>query len=171
MSRITAALWLCLVCSVGLAEPASTPTVTFSAYGAVHVGMSRHELESALGTALKSIDPDTDSEGCRYVAPSHGHDGISFMLINGHLARIDVQSDQVMTLTGAHIGATQQEVLDRYPGRVEISPHAYTEPDGTYLTIYSPDKRHGIRFETYHGRATTFYAGTADAIQYIEGCL
>jgi hypothetical protein len=37
--------------------------------------------------------------------------------------------------------------------------------------VYLPDRRSGIRFATDHGKVTNFYAGTAQAIQYIEGCL
>ncbi len=132
--------------------------------------MDRQALERALGSKLKGGEPDEESEACEYVAPEQGYDGIGFMLVNQHLARIDVSNPNVTTLSGAHIGSTQESVLALYPGRVEISPHAYTAPDGSYLTLFSRDRLHGIRFETDHGKVTRYYTGTAEAIQYIEGC-
>jgi hypothetical protein len=132
--------------------------------------MSRHALESALGTKLKSEDLDADSEGCEYVTPTHGYDGVGFMLVDQHLARIDVSDQKIATLSGAHVGSTQASILALYPGRVEVTPHAYTAPQGSYLTMLSPDRKHGIRFETDNGKVTLYYAGTVEAIQYIEGC-
>ena len=173
MSKTAAALFLFICTVIGsmaIAGPAELRRVSFTSYGAARIGMTRHALEEALGEKLKSENPDADSESCEYVAPSGGYEGLSFMLINQRLARIDVTSPRVMTLAGARVGASQRAVMALYPGRVEVSPHAYTAPDGSYLTVYSSDRRHGIRFETDHGKITVFYAGTAEAIQYIEGC-
>jgi hypothetical protein len=38
-----------------------------------------------------------------------------------------------------------------------------------YLTIRSDDRHYGVRFETDQGKITMFYAGTYEAIQYVEG--
>jgi hypothetical protein len=145
--------------------------LSFTSLGPARIGMSRLALERALGTRLKSEDPDADSEGCEYVIPAHGYNGIGFMFINQHLARIDVSEATVATLAGAHVGSTQRSVLALYPDRITISPHAYSGTEGSYLTMLSPNRRYGIRFETDHGKVTVFYAGTAEAIRYIEGCL
>lgn len=133
--------------------------------------MNRQALESALGSRLVSEDPDADSDTCEYMVPENGYDGIGFMLIENHLARIDVSNPSVFTVSGAHVGSTKESVLAIYGERVVVSPHAYTGPEGQYLTMLSPDKRHGIRFETDEGKVSVFYTGTAEAIQYIEGCL
>jgi hypothetical protein len=171
MFKIAAILFLTPALAISVeAAPANGPRVTFTSLGPARIGMSRQNLERALGTRLKSEDPDADSEGCEYVAPERGYEGIGFMLINQRLARIDVSDPNVNTLSGVHVGSTQESVLALYPGRVVVSPHAYTAPDGSYLTMLSPDKRHGLRFETDHGKVTVYYAGTAEAIQYIEGC-
>ena len=173
MSNMIAALLLStctIVCIHVPAAIAQEPRITFSAYGPVRIGMSPQALESALGVKLKRDAPDADSASCEYVAASRGHEGIGFMLLNQRLARIDASSPKVRTRSGAHVGSSQEAVLALYPGRIEVSPHAYTAPDGSYLTMLSPDKRHGMRFETDRGEVTVYYAGTAEAIQYIEGC-
>jgi hypothetical protein len=163
-------LILAVAATTATAAPTNDPKVTFNSYGPVLIGMDRQALERALGSKLKREEPDADSEACEYVAPERGYDGIGFMLVNQHLARIDVSNPNVATLSGAHIGSTQASVLAMYSGRIEVSPHAYTAPDGSYLTLFSKDKLRGIRFETDHGKVTRYYSGTAEAIQYIEGC-
>ncbi|WP_457098194.1 hypothetical protein [Lysobacter sp. P5_B9] len=167
---IVQVLTLAIAANTAMVAPASEPKITFNSYGPVLIGMDRQALERALGSKLKGEEPDADSEACEYVAPERGYDGVGFMLINQHLARVDVSNPNVATLSGAHVGSTQESVLAMYPGRVEVSPHAYTAPDGSYLTLFSRDKLHGIRFETDHGKVTRYYSGTAEAIQYIEGC-
>jgi hypothetical protein len=163
-------LILAIAATTAAAAPADDPKITFNSYGPVLIGMDRQALERALGSKLKGEEPDADSEACEYVAPERGYEDIDFMLVNQHLARIDVSNPNVATLSGAHVGSTQESVLAMYPGRIEVSPHAYTAPGGSYLTLFSRDRSHGIRFETDHGKVTRYYSGAAEAIQYIEGC-
>ena len=61
-------------------------------------------------------------------------------------------------------------VIERYGPRLLVKPHAYDGPEEKYLTIYSKDKRYGVRFETDGVKVTRYYVGTAEAVQYIEGC-
>jgi hypothetical protein len=161
----------CAIASAAAPAVAAHLRIAFDSYGPVRIGMTRQEIGAALGTGIRNENPDADTEGCEYVVPGSDHAGVSFMLLKGRLARIDVNSPDVLTLSGARIGATQDAVLALYRDRVRISPHAYSAPEGSYLTMHSADKRNGIRFETYQGKVTGYYAGTAEAIEYIEGCL
>ncbi|QNP40173.1 hypothetical protein [Lysobacter solisilvae (ex Woo and Kim 2020)] len=145
--------------------------MSFVGYGPARIGMTRKELEQAIGSKLVGQYPDADEMGCDYVAPETGHDALSFMLVNERLVRIDVSSSGVKTISGAQVGDAQDSVLALYRDRIQITPHHYTAPDGSYLTMYSPNRKYGMRFETDHGVVTTYYAGTAEAIQYVEGCL
>lgn len=163
-------LTLIIATTSAAAVSAGDPKISFRSYGPALIGMDRPTLERALGSKLKSEEPDTDSQACEYVFPEQGYDGIGFMLIDQRLARIDVSAAGVSTLSGAHVGSTQESILALYPGRIVLSPHAYAASDGSYLTLLSQDKLYGIRFETDRGIVTQYYAGTAEAIQYIEGC-
>lgn len=171
MPKVTTRFSLALCFAIGSTAAFGEPrTMTLGAYGPAHVGMTRQALETALGAPLKSEPPGEDSAGCEYAQASRGYEHIGFMLVNQRLARIDVDAPIVATTSGIRIGATQAAVLAAYPGRVEISPHAYTAPEGSYLTIYAKDHRLGLRFEIDQGRVVRFYTGTSEAIQYIEGC-
>ena len=93
------------------------------------------------------------------------------MLLHGRVARIDVNERGIFTLSGAAVGDAQGSVLRRYGRRLDVSPHAYGVEDSKYLTMFSSDRRQGIRFETDGERVTGYYVGTAEAVQLIEGCL
>lgn len=160
-------LGLLSVTAVAADKPAK---LAFDSFGAVRVGMTPVQMQAALGGPFKKDFPD-DTERCRYMRPAAGTEQVSFMMIDDRLARIDVMDPGISTVAGIHIGSLKSDVLAAYPQGVSVEPHAYTTPDGEYLTVYSPDHHHGIRFETDHDRVVSFYAGKADAIHYIEGCL
>jgi hypothetical protein len=134
--------------------------------GPVKIGMRLAQLQTVLHTKL--VEQESGSDSCYYVeAP--GHDHIGFMIIDGRLARVDVNAPGVATNTGIHVGDTEAHVRAIYGVRMKVTAHAYVDT-GHYLTVRSSDGRYGVRFETDHGKITGYYAGTYEAIQYIEGC-
>ena len=144
--------------------------VSFEGYGLARIGMSRQDLERALGSRLTKDEATEDPASCAVVEPIKDPKGVSYMFIDEKLARINISSEAIRTVSGASVGSSQAEVLALYPGRVVVTPHFYTAPDGSYLTLISSNKQRGIRFETDMGLVTDFYAGTFEAIQYVEGC-
>ena len=141
--------------------------VQFASYGNVRIGMDRKTLQEVLGGHLED-DPAQEAH-CRYVSRP-GHDGVGYMLIHGKVARIDVSKPStVEAFSGGRVGMSQAAMLHRYPG-IQVTPHFYDE-SGVYLTVLSKDKRYGIRFEVIDGKVARYYAGRADVIEYVEGCL
>lgn len=108
------------------------------------------------------------SDGCTFVKPQHGPDGISFMVIDGKIARVDVENKFNGTSEGARVGYSEAKIKRLYAGKVRVTPHAYVE--GHYLTVIAPDGRHGFVFETDGRKVTQYRAGTRVAIRYVEGC-
>src|SRR5271169_1981219 len=136
--------------------------------GPVKIGMSLSELSIVLREKL-SMPEEKDDQSCFYVDSSK-HAGIGFMVLDGRVARIDVDSPGVRTSKGIQVGDSAARALRVYGPKLKIEPHFYTSPEGHYLTIYSSDSRYGIRFETDNGKIDMFYAGTSAAISLVEGC-
>ena len=136
--------------------------------GPVKIAMTKPQLNAALREKL-SEEGESGSESCYYLA-SHKHPHIGFMMIDERLVRIDVNGANVPTPAGIRVGDSEAHVKKIYGPAVKIDAHQYID-DGHYLTVRSKNGKNGIRFETDKGRVTTFYAGTFDAIQYVEGCL
>ena len=136
--------------------------------GPLKIGTSLSELNMVLHE--KFVMPESkDDQGCFYVR-STKHPHISFMIEGGRLVRIDVDGAGVSTAEGVQVGDSEAHALRVYGSSLKVTPHAYTGPEGHYLTVRSKDGRCGVRFEAENGKIQTFYAGRYKAIQYIEGC-
>ncbi len=149
---------------------AASDRLSFDGLGPARIGMTRQALEAALGSPLSKDDATDDATSCEMVHPLRRDDSVSYMLRDGRLARIDVDTDRVFSVSGIGLDATYASVMSAYPGRITVSPHAYGGPEDKYLTLLSRDGSRGMRFETIGGKVMRFYAGTAEAIQLIEGC-
>ena len=93
------------------------------------------------------------------------------MIEDGHLVRVDVDKPTIPTDKNVRVGDSEEEVMKAYDSKIKTEPSKYTgDEGGRYLTFRSPDGKLGVRFETEKGKVTTFYAGTYETIQYVEGC-
>lgn len=160
-----------MLSAMGSTLAASPQRVAFSSIGKARIGMSEQALVRALGGPLTDVSPEEKEEGCYYASGRGLPKGVSLMMLNGRLVRVDVYEPGVSTISGAGVGTSEPELKRLYDGKLVEETHAYTGPEGHYLTLRSSDGRYGVRFETDGLLVTRFYAGTAKAIQYIEGCL
>jgi hypothetical protein len=134
--------------------------------GPVKIGVSLPQLSAVLHAKL--TEEESGSDNCYYVT-APGHDHVGFMLIDGRVARVDVNAPGVATTTGVQVGDSEAHVRAIYGARMKVTAHTYVD-SGHYLTVRSSDGRYGLRFETDSGKITGYYAGTYEAIQYVEGC-
>jgi len=133
--------------------------------GPVKVGMNLAQLNAVLHEKF-TLPEDKDEQDCFIDGPT-AHPQVSFMILKGRLARIEVNGPGVPTENGIQVGNSEERARQVYGSSLKVKQHAYTGPQGHYLTIRSADGRYGIRFETDNGKITTFYGGRFDAIQYI----
>lgn len=159
-----------LISATAAASAAGPDRVSFISLGKARIGMTERELSQAFGGPVVHDEPETQEDGCYYVSVRGLPDGAGLMIVEGRLARIDVFDYGIPTVSGAGVGTSEQEVKRIYGGQLKDEPHAYAGPEGRYLTLRSRDGRYGMRFETDGQAVTGFYAGTTEAIQYIEGC-
>jgi hypothetical protein len=131
--------------------------------------MTVRQAERSAGAKLVRDDPDVD--GCGFVHPADGPRGISFMVIRGRVARVDVESGRTSTEAGARIGDTETKIKKLYGRRVRVEPHAYAEgAPWHYLIVPGPDRKHALVFETDGHRVTSYRAGRRPEVEYVEGC-
>jgi hypothetical protein len=144
--------------------------VTLRGIGPVRVGMTPAEASSAAGKQIVA-KPDVNA-GCGYAEPEGGPEGVSFMVVSGRIARVDVTGGPVKTLSGAGVGDTEAQVQARYSNRLEVSPHKYVA-SGHYLTLVPTDPADAdfrLIFETDGTKVTRFRAGKQPEVSYVEGC-
>lgn len=161
--------------------PADTATLTAEGWGPLRVGMSRADIEAALGT---DADPGSvggpDPESCDQFRPRRAPQGMLVMVEDGRLTRISLMRDaDIATDRGLRLGDGAAKVRAAYGDTILAAPHAYLSPEGAYLTAWTrgggddvrdPTAR-GIRYEIgADDRVTAIHAG-GPAIQNVEGCL
>jgi hypothetical protein len=94
------------------------------------------------------------------------------MVTSRTVARVDVYQGRIRTRSGVGIGTTEQDVMDTYPGQIEVSAHPYDET-GHYLTFVprdASDTAYRLIFETDGQVVTSFRSGRLPEVEWIEGC-
>ena len=137
--------------------------VTPTGIGSVKTGMSVEEAQVILHNDL--VVPANLSE-CAFLKTKSGPKGVSFMVEQRHISRVDVISGSTATSAGARIGDTEDKIKSLYSG-VTVTPHKYNT-GGHYLT-YSGDGGK-IIFETDGSRVTKYRAGNTPSVDNVEGC-
>jgi hypothetical protein len=157
---------LFVVLLVAASQAADTWVIREDGVGPVKIGMTLAQLSAALHQDL--ADDEKDEHGCFYI-DAHAHDHVGFMIIDGHVMRVDVGAPGVKTVEGIQVGDSEARARQVYGPKMKVIGHQYIDT-GHYLTVRSADGRYGIRFETDKGKIIEYYAGTYEAIQYVEGC-
>jgi hypothetical protein len=132
--------------------------------GPVRAGMSVADASRALGGELDSpSDP-----ACSYVKSARAPDGVSFMIVDGSVARIDVESPDVATGRGARIGDTEESVQALYGDALTVQPQKYTE--GHDLIVTPADTTYRLVFQTEDGKVIRMRSGRLPSVLWVEGC-
>jgi hypothetical protein len=148
---------------------ADTWTVDAQGIGRVRTGITVAALGEALGATITPVYDFNPS--CTHVTPAGLPPGVSLMIVDDTVARIEVKAAEVRTTEGAGVGDTESAVVALYAGRVEVQPHKYTGPEGHYVVVTPPgDTLHRIIFETDGQKVLRYRAGRVPAVHYVEGC-
>lgn len=150
----------------GTVSPTSGP-ITEQGLGPLRIGMTVDQARAVF--PVIELRGGGSGGGCTYAIIPGLPNGVSVMVENGLVVRLDVDSNGVATREGARVGDSEARVRALYGARLTISPHKYT--DGHYLTVRSAgDSLHRIVFETDKGKVTTYRVGLIPPVEYVERC-
>ena len=151
------------------ATQSSRWTVDFGGLGPVRAGMTLAQLSEVAGEAVR---PKYEfNEECDFVSPKFLPKGVSIMVLQDSVARVDINETGVLTKEGAGVGDTETRVLQLYGSRARVEPHHYTGPTGHYVIVQQPDDTlHRIIFETDGTKVLVYRAGRGPGVDYVEGC-
>ena len=156
--------------TVGGGGLSGSSAVDLRGLGPVRVGMTL--AEASVGAGKRIVAKPGFTPDCGFADPEGGPEGVSFMVVAGRVARVDVSAGPVKTLSGAGVGDTEAQVQARYSNRLQASPHKYVAA-GRYLTFVhsdSADAAFRLIFETDGSRVTRFRVGKEPEVSYVEGC-
>lgn len=142
--------------------------VTPIGIGPVLAGMTLADATRSIG-AVPAIAP-ADRE-CSVVRGAGAPAGVSFMVVNDRIVRVDIDSGDVSTAVGARLGDTESRIMALYGSHVTAAPHKYT--DGKYLTVVpegADSSRYRLIFETDGQRVIRFRSGQLPEVAWVERC-
>ena len=153
----------------GQSQLTATSKVAINGIGPIRVGMTIQQAQASARTRLLSQGDKLGN--CWCVKPQGGPRDISFMVIDGQIARVDIYGNsRITTISGAKIGDSENRIKSLYA--VRITPHEYIQ-GGHYLTFVPNDKsdrRYRMVFETDGKRVKMIRAGRLPEVEYVEGC-
>ncbi len=133
-------------------------SVTTVGIDEVTFGMTLEDAQVAAGTRLLPLEDGHDPV-CYEVEPEEGPDGLTFLIRDGTVERLEVGAGPITTRSGAGIGSTPDDLRRLFGDRIEERPRS----DGGLTLLFVPqdesDARYRIIFETTGGEVTSFRAG------------
>lgn len=162
---------------------ADAQALTAEGWGPLRIGMTRAEIEAALGhDDAPNAAGGAEPEACEEFHPARAPAGMLVMVIEERLSRISLIRDAaVETGDGFGLGASAADVMRAYGDRARAEPHKYQDPPAHYITVWTQPRpsgetyvedaaARGVRYEIGgDGAVTAIHAG-GPAIQLVEGC-
>lgn len=150
-------------------------SLSMDGLGAVKIGMTATQAETALGVKLKPRDAQFFEPACWYTSRADGQDPfVRYMVSGEEVVRIDIdkappQAVAVVSDKGIGIDTDEAAATAAYGDALKSTPHRYVE-GGHYLRVAAPDGARALLFETDAGKVTTFRAGRVPYVDYVERC-
>ena len=148
--------------------------VTLRALGPVVLGMTVDEAATASGLTMTGELNTEISDNCYYVTAGPTMKGVSFMVFDDLIVRIEIDEPSVVkTRSGAGIGSTKDELLSFYPDNIEETNEAVIDGEAMgFVPNDESDATHRIFFELDDdGVVVRYRVGIKPAVDFIEGCL
>jgi hypothetical protein len=161
--------------------PAPANTLTAQGWGPLRIGMTRAEIETALGAdANPGAVGGPDPESCDLFRPAGAPEGLMVMVERGVLTSLWLDRGAALkTDRGFGVGDEAAAIKAAYGAAAQVSPHKYSPAPAEYVTVWSEAGGPGYvqdataRGISYHigtdGRVEHVAAG-GPSIQYVEGC-
>jgi hypothetical protein len=161
---------------MGETETAPPPTVTIMAPRLNENGFGDFRFGEPVDTSRADVEVMGEATyGCTYVRVPQESGPLMLMLIDGRLARIDIDGPahqlggRAQALAnGLTTGSTVAEIKAVYGARAVATPNKY-DYDGTNYEVDLSDTV-GLVFETADGKVTTYRVGLHEQVRWVEGC-
>ena len=156
------------------APPALTSdsTVTLRALGPVRIGMSVEEASAAAGLELRRDLGRASTDSCHYVNAGPTMRGVSFMVVNDLIRRIDIDPPSpAATRSGVRIGTAEGDLREVYPDNIQRADSAVTGARGwAFVPNDDSDADFRIYFEVEDGSVSRYRLGSRPSVDSLSGC-
>ena len=104
---------------IGSPKLGTTSTVSTVGLDTVHFGMTAAAAQRAAGSRFTPITLRGD---CFLATPDEAPAGITFWIVDGTVERVDIDTEEITTRSGAGIGDTADRITNMFPDHIQASP-------------------------------------------------
>ena len=146
--------------------------VTLRAVGPIRIGMTVDEASAEAGVTLRRDFGRQASGGCYYVTPGAAMHGVSIMVIDDLIARVEIDSpSDIATRSGVRIGTAASNLREVYPNNIQNANDAVLDGEAmAFVPNDDFDADFRIYFEIENGQIARYRVGVKPAIDYLRGC-
>ena len=142
-------------------------TVSTVGLDTVHFGMTVNQAQEAAGTVLVPAGP---TGACYHVVPHDAPDGIVFLVHQGTVERVDINSGPITTRSGVGVGSPESMVTDLFGDSIEREVRV----DGTVDLVFVPrdpgDQNYRVVFNVSEGAVRAYKSGRLPMVMLDTGC-
>ena len=144
-----------------------TSTVSTVGLDTVHFGMTVAQAQQAAGTVLVPAGP---TGACYHVVPYDAPEGIVFLVHQGTIERVDINSGPITTRSGVGVGSPESMVTDLFGDSIQREVRV----DGTVDLVFVPsdpgDRNYRVVFNISEGAVRAYKSGRLPQVMLDTGC-
>ena len=142
-------------------------TVSTVGLDTVHFGMTVAQAQQAAGTVLVPAGP---TGACYHVVPYDAPEGIVFLVHQGTIERVDINSGPITTRSGVGVGSPESMVTDLFGDSIQREVRV----DGTVDLVFVPsdpgDRNYRVVFNISEGAVRAYKSGRLPQVMLDTGC-
>ena len=142
-------------------------TISTVGLDTVAFGMTVAEAQDAAGTVLVPAGP---TGSCYHVVPHDAPEGIVFLVHQGTIERVDINSGPITTRSGVGVGSPETMVTDLFGDSIERQVRV----DGTVDLVFVPsdpgDRNYRVVFNVSEGEVRAYKSGRLPQVMLDTGC-
>ena len=138
--------------------PTLGPASSISTVGldTVHFGMTVKQAEAAAGTQMIPCAPVSS---CYRVTPTIAPDGISFVVHEGTIERVDIAAGPITTRSGVGVGTAEGRIIELFGDQIERAVNDDSSVDLIFVPADEDDAEFRVIFTIRDGVVETFRSG------------
>ena len=141
--------------------------VSTAGLGAVTFGLTVAQAQNAAGTAMIAQGAESD---CYRVVAHRGPEGVTFLVHEGTIERVDIDSGPVTTRSGVGIGTAESTVIDLFGDKIRRQSRPDGSTDLLFVPVDAGDRNYRVVFNVADGTVLSFKAGKIPMVLTETGC-
>lgn len=133
----------------------------------VTFGLTVSQAEQASATEMAPCEPVSD---CYRVTPVDAPEGISFLVTDGTIERVDIVAGPIETPSGIGIGATRADLEAAYGDQLEFEALDDRTTDAVFVPVDENDAEFRVAFTMVDDAVTTMRAGRLPMVLEADPC-